>query len=144
MVESNNAYITIVYVFTYGFIILISLISVANVFNTISTNISLRRCEFAILKSIGMTKRGFNKMMNFECLLYGIKGLIYGIPVAVLVTYLIYRSIMQGIVMSFVMPWESIAISVLSVFAVVFTTMVYAMNKIKKDNPIDAIKNENL
>lgn len=28
--------------------------------------------------------------------------------------------------------------------AFVFTTMIYAMNKIKKDNPIDALKNENI
>jgi len=142
--EANRALITIVNVFSYGFIVLISLIALANVFNTISTNISLRRREFAMLKSIGMTEKGFSKMMNYECLLYGIKGLMYGIPVSIGVTYLIYRSIAEGLETKFFVPWYSMAITVGSVFIVVFSTMLYSMSKIKKDNPIDALRNENL
>lgn len=142
--ESTRALITVVNVFSYGFIILISLIAAANVFNTISTNIGLRRREFAILKSIGMTLKGFKQMMNYECLLYGIKGLIFGIPVSIGVTWLIYRSILRGWETGFFIPWYSVAIAVGSVFAVVFATMLYSMGKIKKDNPIDALKNENL
>lgn len=143
-IEANRAMSTIVNVFSYGFITLISLISVANVFNTISTNINLRRREFAMLKSVGMTSRGFNRMMNFECVMYGFKGLIYGIPVAIGVTYAIFRAVNEGMEMSFYIPWYSILISVGSVFAVVFATMLYSMSKIKKDNPIDTLKNENL
>ncbi|NLX63296.1 MAG: ABC transporter permease [Clostridiaceae bacterium] len=144
MMESERALITVVNVFSYGFIVLISLIAAANVFNTISTNIGLRRREFAMLKSIGMTQKMFNRMMNYECLLYGIKGLAYGIPVSTGVTWLIYRSIMQGLETRFFIPWYSLVIAVGSVFAVVFATMIYSMQKIKKDNPIDALKEENL
>ena len=143
-IETEKELITVINVFSYGFIILISLISAANVFNTISTNISLRRREFAMLKSIGMTRRGFNKMMNYECLLYGLKGLMFGLPVSILLTYLIFESLNFGIAVSFFIPWYAIVIAVGSVFAVVFATMLYAMRKIKKDNPIDALKNENL
>ena len=142
--ESMKALMSVVNIFSYGFIILISLIALANVFNTISTNIALRRREFAMLKSMGMTQRGFNKMMNYECLLYGIKGLMYGIPVSFGVTYLIYRSISEGWETKYFVPWYSIVIAVGSVFAVVFATMLYSMRKIKKDNPIDALRNENL
>lgn len=142
--ESNRALITVLNVFSYGFIVLISLIAAANVFNTISTNISLRRREMAMLKSIGMTQKGFNKMMNFECMLYGIKGLIYGLPVSFAVTYWIFRSISNGWETNFFIPWHNVAIAVGNVFAVVFATMLYSMRKIKKDNPIDALKNENL
>jgi len=142
--EANRALISVINIFSYGFIVLISLIAAANVFNTISTNIGLRRREFAMLKSIGMTQKGFNKMMNFECLLYGFKGLLYGIPASIGVTYFIYRSILEGWELNFFIPWYSVVIAVGSVFAVVFATMVYSMNKMKKDNPIDALKNENL
>jgi putative ABC transport system permease protein len=142
--EAMKALISVINIFSYGFIILISLIAVANVFNTISTNIALRRREFAMLKSIGMTQKGFNKMMNYECLLYGIKGLMYGIPVSFGVTYLIYRSVAGGWETKYFVPWYSVAIAVGSVFAVVFSTMLYSMRKIKKDNPIDALRNENL
>ena len=142
--ESERNIVTIIRVFSYGFIILISLIAAANVFNTISTNISLRRREFAMLKSVGMTQKGFNKMMNFECLLYGSRALLLGLPVSCGVTYLIYLAIMQGYEASFRLPWTAIGIAVLSVFLVVFVTMMYSMSKIKKDNPIDALKNENI
>ena len=142
--ESERNIVTIIRVFSYGFIVLISLIAAANVFNTISTNISLRRREFAMLKSVGMTQKGFNKMMNFECLLYGSRALLYGLPVSCGVTYLIYLAVMEGMETKFHLPWTAIGIATLSVFLVVFVTMMYSMSKIKKDNPIDALKNENL
>ena len=142
--EAERNIITIVRVFSYGFIVLISLIAAANVFNTISTNISLRRREFAMLKSVGMTQKGFHTMMNYECLLYGFQALLYGLPVSCAITYLIYRAIIEGYETNFRLPWTAIGIAVLSVFLVVFVTMLYSMDKIKKENPIDALKNENL
>ncbi len=142
--EANRNVITIIRVFSYGFIVLISLIAAANVFNTITTNISLRRREFAMLKSVGMTSRGFNRMMNFECILYGSKALLLGLPVSAIVTYFIYFVISDGYETTYHLPWGAIGIATLSVFLVVGATMLYSMSKIKKDNPIDALKNENL
>lgn len=142
--ESERNLLLIVNIFANGFIILISLIAIANVFNTISTNVALRRREFAMLKSIGMTKKEMNKMMNFECLLYGSRAILYGLPVSILITLLIHHSVTGGIDMAFRLPWGAIGIAVLSVFIVVFATMIYAMRKIKKENTIDALKNENL
>lgn len=143
-VETSKNIVNIIQVFSYGFIVLISLIAAANVFNTISTNINLRRREFAMLKSVGMTKKGFNKMMNYECLLYGSKALVFGLPVSAGFTYLIYLAVYEGYETTYHLPWSAIAIAAVSVFAVVFATMLYSMRKIKKDNPIDALKNENL
>ena len=91
-----------------------------------------------------MTEKGFDKMMKYECLLYGIKGLMYGIPVSFGVTYLIYRSVVKGWETKYFVPWYSVVIAIGSVFAVVFVTMIYSMRKIKKENPIDALKNENI
>lgn len=143
-VEENRTLILIVNVFAYGFIVLISLIAAANVFNTVSTNISLRRREFAMLKSVGMSHKEMSRMMNFECILYGSRALLYGLPVSVLITWLIYKVISEGFTTGFYLPWGAIAIAVLSVFAVVFATMLYSMRKIQADNTIDALKNENL
>ncbi len=143
-VEETRNVILIVKVFSYGFIVLISLIAAANVFNTISTNLHLRRREFAMLRSIGMTDRAFRGMMNFECLLYGSKALLYGLPAACGVTYLIYLSIMEGFEMNFYIPWSAIGIAVLSVFLVVSATMLYSMSKIRKDNPVETLRNENI
>ncbi|MCL2757387.1 MAG: ABC transporter permease, partial [Coriobacteriia bacterium] len=93
MLEQNRNLILVINVFTYGFTILISLIAVANVFNTVSTSINLRRREFAMLRSVGMTDGAFNRMMNYECIFYGLKALLYGLPASLAVTYLIYRAV---------------------------------------------------
>lgn len=135
--------IMIITIFSYGFIILISLISVANVFNTISTNIQLRKREFAMLKSTGLSPKGFRIMMCYECLLYGVKGLLYGLPVSILVTYWIFLQISDGLETSFYIPWYSLVIAIGSIFLVVGSTMIYSMHKIGKENIMDILKNEN-
>lgn len=142
--ESQRAAMTIVQIFSYGFVALISLIAAANVFNTISTNIHLRRRDFAMLKSVGMPRKDFTRMMNYECILYGTRALLLGLPVSCGVTWLTWKSISSGMETDFRLPWEAMGIAVLGVFLVVGISMVYAMRKIHKDNPIDALKNENL
>lgn len=142
--EADRAMILVIDIFSYGFIVLIALISIANVFNTISTNVQLRRQEFAMLKSVGMTGKGFDKMMNYECALYGVKSLLYGVPISLLVSWMMYFSMVKGWNAKYMFPWQGILIVTVSVFIVVFATMLYSMSKIKKDNPIEALRNENL
>ena len=142
--EVVRAMVRVVNVFSYGFIILISLIAMANVFNTISTNIALRRREFAMLKSMGLSQRGFRRMMNYECLIYGARGLMWGLPASAVMTFVIYLIVGVGFNIDFYLPWYSVAIAVGSVFVVVFATMLYATARIRKENPIDVLKTENL
>ncbi len=131
-------------VFTYGFIVLISLIAVANVFNTISTGVLLRRREFAVLSSVGMTPKGLRRMLNYECILYGCKALLYGIPVSFLVTWRIYRVVEDSMDTGFYIPAAGVLIAVCSVFLVVFATMVYSRSRLKNENVIDSIRQESL
>jgi putative ABC transport system permease protein len=135
----------VVDVFTYVFVIMISLIAVANVFNTISTNIRLRKRELAMLRSIGMSERDFNKMMNFECVFYGMRTLLFGVPIATICSWLIYEGVMSAEKMDnfdYIFPWGSMTISVFSVLFIVFITMLYAICKIKKENIIDALRDD--
>ncbi|KWX73521.1 ABC transporter permease [Paenibacillus jilunlii] len=144
VLDENRNMIFIANVFAYTFIIMISLIAVANVFNTISTNIKLRRRELAMLRSVGMSERDFQKMMNFECAFYGMRALIFGLPIAAISSWLIYKGMVAGGAdnIDFVFPWGSIGISVFSVFLVVFITMLYAISKIKRENIIDALRDD--
>ena len=76
-------------------------------------NNDLRRREFAMLKSVGMTQKGFRRMMNCECLLYGSKALLLGLPVSCGITYLIYRAVTTAYETFFHLPWAAIGIAVL-------------------------------
>ena len=141
--ENNRTLVLLINVFSYGFIILISLISVANVFNTISTNVGLRRRDFGMLRSAGFREKDLLRMMNYECLTYGCKALVWGIPISLVLSYLI-QAIDHGITNTeFMPPWNALLIASLCVFVVVFTTMFYAVSRLRKDNPIDAIRMEN-
>ena len=142
--ELPRLVVTIVNVFSYGFIILISLIAVANVFNTISTNVSLRRREFAMMRSVGLSDRGLRRMLNYECLIYGFRALVTGLPAAALLCWVIWQVAGVSSDAAFYIPWHSVLISVGSVFLVVFVTMLYAGGRIRKDDPIEALKNENV
>lgn len=139
--EEGRNYIFVANVFSYTFIIMISLIAIANVFNTISTNIKLRRRELAMLRSVGMSDRDFNKMMRFECAFYGVRSLLFGLPVAIISSWLICKTMMVDS-HHFVLPWASIGISIISVFLVIFITMLYAVSKIRKENIIDALRDD--
>lgn len=141
VLEESRNYIFIANVFAYTFIIMISLIAAANVFNTISTNIKLRRRELAMLRSVGMPDRDFNKMMRFECAFYGIRALLFGIPISILSSWLICKGMLSDDI-RFVLPWGSIGISVISVLLVIFVTMMYAVSKMKKENIIDALRDD--
>jgi putative ABC transport system permease protein len=145
IVEQYRSITFVIDVFTYVFVIMISLIAVANVFNTISTNIKLRRRELAMLRSVGMSDRDFNKMMNFECVFYGMRTLLFGLPIAGVISWLIYEGLAAAERIDnfdFVFPWDSMAISVFSVLFIVFITMRYAISEIKKENIIDALRDD--
>ena len=145
IVEQYRSLTFVIDVFTYVFVIMISLIAVANVFNTISTNIRLRRRELAMLRSVGMSDRDFNKMMNYECIFYGMRALIFGLPIAGIVSWLIYVGLVSVEKIDnfvFVFPWGSMAISVISVLFIVFVTMLYAIRRIQRENIIDALRDD--
>ena len=131
-------------IFLYGFIILITLIGVTNIFNTISTNVALRRREFAMLKSVGLTPKGFNKIINYESIFYGLKALLYGLPVSILISLGMYNSFGNFFHFTFFLPWKEILICVAGVFVIVFITMLHASSRMKRENIIEALKEETL
>ena len=144
MKQANNL-ILVVKILMYGFISLVTLIGVTSVFNTISTSMALRKREFAILRSIGLTRGGFNKMLFFESLFFGMKSLIFALPVSIGVTILIHYSLADMMSIStIIIPWKAIIISIVSVFIIVLLTMMYSSSKIKKHNIIEQIREENI
>ena len=142
--DQQRRIIILVSIFLYGFIAVITLIGVTNIFNTITTNMILRSKEFANLKSIGMTTKEFNKMIKLESIMYGAKSLLIGIPIGLLGSYAIFKSFTNSIDFGFIVPWQAIIISVIFVFIIVGLTMKYSLNKINKQNIIETIRQDNI
>ena len=141
--KSNNLF-TLIGIFLYGFIIVISLIGITNIFNTITTNMELRKQEFAMLKSVGMTTKEFNRMIRLESLFMGIKSLFFGIPIGIVLSYLIYHFLSKESGIPYKPPVVAIIISIVVVFILISLIMKYSMNKINKQNTIETIRNENI
>ena len=142
-VKAMRNLFTLIGIFLYGFIIVISLIGITNIFNTITTNMNLRKPEFAMLKSVGMTKKEFNRMIRLESLFMGLKSLIFGIPLGLALSYLIYKSLSANIT-TYPVPILAIIISTIAVFLLITLLMKYSMSKINKQNTIETIRNENI
>ena len=142
--KAQRSLIILVSIFLYGFIIVISLIGVTNIINTISTNMNLRRREMAMLKSIGMTKNEFNKMINLESIMYSTKALIIGIPLGILGSFAIYKAFANGNDYGYLFPWQAIIIAILVVYILVSLIMHFALRKTRNENIIDVIKDENI
>lgn len=139
----NNLF-TLVGIFLYGFIIVISLIGITNIFNTITTNMELRKQEFAMLKSVGMTSHEFNRMIRLETLFMGVKSLFFGVPIGVGISYVIYHFLSEDSGLPYKLPILAIIISITVVFILISLIMKYSMSKINKQNTIETIRNENI
>lgn len=135
---------TLVGIFLYGFIIVISLIGITNIFNTITTNMELRKQEFAMLKSVGMTTKEFNRMIRLESLFMGIKSLFFGVPIGIALSYIIYHFLSKESGIPYKLPIEAILIAIAVVFILISLIMKYSMSKINKQNTIETIRNENI
>ena len=142
--RAENAIVLVISIFLYGFIGVITLIGITNIFNTITTNMNLRKKEFAMLKSIGMTKKEFNRMIRLESIFYGLKSLIIGIPIGTILSYGMYTVFRNNMEMEYVLPYKSIVMSIVFVAVIIGIIMKYSMSKINKQNVIETIRNDNI
>ncbi|MDY4573433.1 MAG: FtsX-like permease family protein [Intestinibacter sp.] len=142
--KQNQQTMDVMKIFVYGFVVVISLVSVTNIINTISTNINLRKREFAVIKSIGVTPSGFNKIIYLESFLYGILSLLYGVPIGVALNVLMCRIVGNMISFDVMIPYKSIFISVVGIFVITFIASYIPMKKINKENIMDNIRQESI
>ncbi len=142
--RSERAMTLVISIFLYGFITVITLIGVTNIFNTITSNMELRSTEFAMLKSIGMTKKEFNRMINLETLFYSFKSLLYGTVLGLIGSLFIHHAFNEKNVFKYTLPFKAILICIVAVVLIVYIIMKYSISKINKQNTIETIRNENI
>ena len=134
----------IVSIIVYGFILVVTFIGITSVFNTINSNMELRKKDFASLKSIGMTKKEFNNMINLEAVFYSLKSLIYGIVLGLIGSYGIFKLFTRDYEFVYMVPIKSIIIAILFIIVIVLIIMRYSIKKINKQNIIETIRNSNI
>ncbi len=143
-VSKVRSMILILSIIVYGFIIVVTFIGVTSVFNTINSNMELRSSDFATLKSIGMTKREFNNMINLEAVFYSVKSLLYGIVLGLIGSYAVFAILSGNYVFDYRAPIKSIGIAVIFIIVLILIIMRYSIKKINKQNIIETIRNNNI
>lgn len=141
--RNNEKLILTMKIFLYGFIAIVSLIGITNIFNTVTTGMELRGKEFAMLQSIGMTKKEFDKMIRLESVFYGSKALIIGVVSGTILSYVIYISAGES-QLKYTLPLLAIVMSVIVVIILLLGIMKYSIAQIRKQNIIETIRNENI
>lgn len=137
--------VKIVGIFLYSFIAVISLIGLTNIFNTISTNVILRAKEFAMLKSVGMTTKEFNRMIKLESFFYSFRALIIGIPIGLAISYGIYYTFSSAdFDVGYHVPFLAIILSIVVVGIMVSLVMLYGVHEISKQNIIETIRKDSI
>ena len=142
-----DSFALVVQIFVYGFIAIISLIGITNIFNTITANMRLRQKEFAMLRSIGMTGKEFDSMIALESFFYTFKSLMIGVPIGLggsILIYYLFTNRQQNNMMPFVFPWMALIISVAAVLIIIWTIMMFSIRKVRRQNIIETIRNDNI
>lgn len=142
--RQENAEVLVIEIFLYGFITVITLIGVTNIFNTITGNVNLRRRELAMLRSVGMTQKEFQGMIRLESIFYGAKALLLGLPIGTILSFFIYKIFNDNMEMSFQIPWKIYLLSIIFTMAIVGLTMYYSFSKIKNENIMETIRKETI
>lgn len=142
--ESRQSMVNLVVVFntfSYAFAAILALVAVANVFNTIVSGLLLRRREFAVLQSLGMTRAGISRMVAWECVRFGIRGLIFGLIASVVVSQLLFYALTRSFDgIGFAMPWASVGIAIAGTTLVTILASAYGLKHAKADNVVEALR----
>ena len=127
---------------SYGFLAIISLITVLNITNSISMGVSARIKQYGAMRAVGMGSGQVAKMITAEAVTYAICGTAAGIILGLLLHYLIYaKVVITHFGGSWNIPFTAIAIVLL---LVVFSCIVaiYAPAKRIRNMAITATINE--
>lgn len=143
--RDEKSLFTLLGVFAYGLIVVIALIGITNIINTLSTGMELRSREFATLRSIGMTDKQFAGMVRLESVFISVKALVIGVPLGVLINYLLcFIMNRMGGAIIYKPPYKAIILCIVVVIMLIYAIMKLSMMKLRHNNIIETIKNENL
>lgn len=140
--ESQRNLAAMIKLFSSSFLILLTILSCANVFNVMTTSLNMRRRDFAVLRSVGMTIGELFKILCLENLCNGIISVVIGGTASCPLCYLLYKSIVIGAVIDFTFPFEAYLLASLAMLAIMFLTSIYGLFKIKKGNVITDVRND--
>lgn len=141
----TDALVKIVDIMLICFVCLTSVICLMNLGNSIGGRMADRRKEFAVMQSIGMTRKQMKKMLMLECGGILAEGMVIAIVIAFALILLIRREMISLFgYLALRPPVLLMLLAVLFTVAAVLIITLYSFNKEKEQNLLENIRNESV
>jgi putative ABC transport system permease protein len=128
-----------------GVSLLLGFIGVSNAFSTISNNLKLRRREIAMLRSVGLTSDGLNKMLLLEGLFFGLKPIAVSIPFLFLICWLmLWVTNISWLDFLPNFPLAQIMLYAIIIVGTIWIAYAASSVQVSRNNIVEAIKDETI
>lgn len=134
-------FITIFQTIGYGLSFVIALIGVLNYMNTVLTGVIARRNEFAVLESIGMTKKQLKKVLIYEGLYNVLFTVLITSSAGVFLTYSISKSVTENMAFTvFQMSWLPFVLVVPILLIIAYCVTLGAYRMLTKSTIVERLR----
>lgn len=138
--ESQSTYYTGA-VFIYGFLFIIALIAVFNIFNSMNASVAARTRQYGVMRSMGMGAGQLYKMVAAEAATYAVLGCVTGCVLGLPLNKMMFQFLIAG---KWGTSWQLPAASLLLIVMLCFGSAALAIRrpikKIRKLSIVDTIK----
>ncbi len=138
--ESQSTYYTGA-VFIYGFLFIIALIAVFNIFNSMNASVAARTRQYGVMRSMGMGAGQLYKMIAAEAATYAVLGCVTGCVLGLPLNKMMFQFLIAG---KWGTSWQLPAASLLLIVMLCFGSAALAIRrpikKIRKLSIVDTIK----
>ena len=117
---------------------------IGGVDRTTSGKVFIDGKDIYTLNDNNLTNSNLSTFNMEESIFYGVKSLVIGIPIGLVLSYGMYNVFRNSMEIEYVLPYKSIAVAVIFVAVVISIIMRYSMSKINKQNIIETIRNDNI
>lgn len=144
-IEKENS-MKVLYLMAFAFVLFMGIIGVSNSYSSINNNLSNRRREFAMLKSMGMTKDGLKKMLRLEGVYYSIYPFIYSIPICSIILIGIAKidRVFGVRDLLFYLDYKTLLIYIIIIVISIYSAYYFGIRKIEKDEIVDVLRDESI
>lgn len=134
----------IIHLFVYGLLIFITIICIFQVIKMILSSMQLRRQEFAVFLSLGMSKKQIGKMVCIENLICVTGSFLIGIVISVSAALAGVSILQQNQALTFKFPYQIILIEMIFLVFLILLSVCISMRSVKNIEILDIVRTETI
>lgn len=144
--EESQMSKSILYIIIFSIVVFLAIIGISNAYSSINNNLRNRRREFAMLKSVGMTKDKLKELLRLEGIYYGLYPFLYSIPLSIVILFIIIKLNKEYILKDYLMflDFRIITFYIISIFVSIYIAYYFGIRKVDKDEIVDTLRDDSI